>query len=151
MHMKPMSTRRLLVMAAIHFALMYALMYAMVNVFSNIFPSLNQIYMAGLMTAPMLILEVILMGSMYENKRAIRIIMGVSVVVFVACFVFIRQQTGITDGEFIRSMIPHHSGAILMCEQASISDSELRALCDEVIVAQQQEIDQMKVILDRVE
>lgn len=151
MNMKHMSTNRLLVMAAIHFALMYALMYAMVNVFSNIFPSLNQIYMAGLMTAPMLILEVILMGSMYENKRATRIIMGVSVVVFVASFVFIRQQTGITDGEFIRSMIPHHSGAILMCEQASISDSELRALCDEIIVAQQQEIDQMKAILDRVE
>lgn len=146
-----MSTNRLLVMAAIHFALMYALMYAMVNVFSNIFPSLNQIYMAGLMTAPMLILEIILMGSMYGNKRALRIIMGVSVVVFVACFIFIRQQTGITDGEFIRSMIPHHSGAILMCEQAPIADSELRALCDEIIVAQQQEIDQMKAILDRVE
>lgn len=149
--MHSMSINRLLVMAVIHFALMYGLMYAMVNTFSNIFPNLNQFYMAGLMTSPMLILEIILMGSMYENKRATRIIMGVSIVMFAVCFIFIRQQTGITDGEFVRSMIPHHAGAILMCEQAPIQDSEIRTLCDSIITSQQAEIDQMKAIMDRVE
>jgi hypothetical protein len=58
--MKSMSINRLLLMAAIHFVLMYSLMYAMVNTFSDIFPNLNQVYMAGIMTAPMLILEIIL-------------------------------------------------------------------------------------------
>lgn len=145
--MKSMSTRRLLHMAGIHFVLMYA----MVNTFSNIFPNLNQVYMAGIMTAPMLIMEGVLMGSMYDNKQAVRIIMGVSVVVLVVFFIFIRQQNGITDREFLRSMIPHHAGAILMCEKASIQDSEIQALCENIIVSQQSEIDQMKAILDRLE
>jgi uncharacterized protein (DUF305 family) len=32
------------------------------------------------------------------------------------------------DKQFLRSMIPHHAGAILMCEKASIKDAEIRAL-----------------------
>jgi uncharacterized protein (DUF305 family) len=149
--MKSMSSNRLLLMAGIHFVLMYGLMYAMVNTFNNVFPNLNQFYMAGIMTAPMLIMEAVLMGSMYENKRLIRIIMGISIIVLIVFFIFIRQQTGITDGEFLRSMIPHHAGAILMCEQAPIQDSEIKALCETIITSQQSEINQMKAILDRLE
>jgi uncharacterized protein (DUF305 family) len=149
--MKSMSIKRLLIMAGIHFVLMYMLMYAMVDSFSNIFPNLNQFYMAGIMTAPMLITETLLMGSMYENQRAIRIIMGLSVVVLIVFFAFIRLQTGINDQEFLRSMIPHHAGAVLMCQQAPVQDSEIQELCDNIISSQQSEIEQMKVILDRLE
>jgi len=46
-------------------------------------------------------------------------------------------------------MIPHHSGAILMCEQASIRDPELKSLCGNIITSQKQEIDQMKAMLAR--
>ena len=48
---------------------------------------------------------------------------------------------------FLRSMIPHHAGAILMCEQAPIQDAEIRQLCQTIISSQQQEIDQMKAKL----
>jgi uncharacterized protein (DUF305 family) len=149
--MKSMHINRLLLMAGIHFIVMYVLMYAMVDNFGNIFNNLNQVFMAGIMTSPMLILEVILMGSMYENKRLLGIISGISVVLFIAFFLFIRQQTGITDREFLRSMIPHHGGAILMCEQAAIQDGEIEALCESIIASQQAEIDQMKAILARLE
>jgi len=44
----------------------------------------------------------------------------------------------------LRSMIPHHAGAILMCEQAPIRDAEIRKLCETIISGQQAEIDQMK-------
>jgi hypothetical protein len=54
----------LLVMGVLHFAAMFALMYAMVDTASDIFSNFNQAYMAGLMTAPMLIMEVVLMGAM---------------------------------------------------------------------------------------
>lgn len=46
-------------------------------------------------------------------------------------------------------MIPHHSGAILMCEQASLSDAEILKLCGQIIRSQTAEIDQMKSILAR--
>jgi uncharacterized protein (DUF305 family) len=46
-------------------------------------------------------------------------------------------------------MIPHHAGAILMCEQASIVDPEIKELCGTITSSQQTEIDQMKAILQR--
>jgi uncharacterized protein (DUF305 family) len=46
-------------------------------------------------------------------------------------------------------MIPHHAGAILMCEQASIPDQEIKDLCRNIISGQQAEIDQMKRKLDQ--
>lgn len=148
-HMKPMQINRLLLMTAAHFVMMFGLMYAMVDNFNDIYPNLNQFYMAGIMTSPMLIIEILLMGSMYKNKQVLRIIMAISVLVLVIFFFFIRQQTGITDREFLRSMIPHHSGAILMCEKASIQDPEIKALCQSIISSQESEIEKMKSILDR--
>jgi hypothetical protein len=137
----------LALMAALHFAAMYALMYAMVNSFDNVYPNRNQLYMAGIMTAPMVILELLLMRSMYENKTANAAILAVSSVVFIAFFLFIRNQTGIGDTEFLRSMIPHHASAILMCEKAAIRDAEIRQLCVDIVSGQQAEIDQMKAKL----
>jgi uncharacterized protein (DUF305 family) len=46
-------------------------------------------------------------------------------------------------------MIPHHSRAILLCEQSNITDLEIKDLCGEIVESQQQEIDQMKDILQR--
>ena len=149
--MQSMHWHLLLLMGAIHFLLMYALMYAMVDRFANVFMNLNQVYMAGIMTAPMLILEVALMGSMYANKRALAILAGASLLVFTLFFFFIRQQTAIGDREFLQSMIPHHGGAILMCTQAPIEDPEVLDLCGQIIASQQAEIDQMKQILERLE
>jgi len=53
---------RLAVMTALSFLAMYVLMYAMVDRAANIHPSFNQAYMAGLMTAPMVVLELLLMA-----------------------------------------------------------------------------------------
>jgi hypothetical protein len=44
---------RLLGMTLLSFVSMCVFMYAMVSTFANVFTSLNQVYMAGLMTAPM--------------------------------------------------------------------------------------------------
>ena len=135
--------RNLLVMGVLSFISMYILMYAMVDRFGNVYSSVNQVYMAGLMTAPMLIIELLIMRGMYHNRRLNTLIAGASVVAGVACFLFIRQQTGVADKQFLRSMIPHHSGAILMCEEARLRDPELRRLCQNIVTSQQQEIEQM--------
>jgi uncharacterized protein (DUF305 family) len=126
---------------------MYVLMYSMVNSIGDVYNSLNQFYMAGLMTAPMVIIEMLLMSGMYKNKRLNAIIMAASLAIGVACFVFIRQQSEIADRQFLRSMIPHHSGAILMCEGASLQDQRIKDLCKTIVAGQQAEIDQMRALL----
>lgn len=140
--------RRLIAMAVLSFAAMYGLMYAMVDRFANIHPSFNQAYMAGLMTAPMVIIELLLMGMMYRNRRWNAAILAASAILCVACFAGIRQQTFVGDGDFLRSMIPHHAAAILMCREASLSDPRLRELCRDITAGQQAEIDQMTAMLN---
>ena len=143
--------RHLLIMAILSFISMYVLMYSMVNTIGNIYNNFNQFYMAGLMTAPMVVIELLVMGAMYKDKRRNAFIIGASVVLGILLFLFIRQQAAISDNQFLRSMIPHHSGAILMCEEANIEDAEIRELCQSIIASQQAEIDQMKAILDRLQ
>ena len=142
---------RLLVMSVLSFISMYILMYSMVNTWDNVFNNVNQVYMAATMTAPMVVFELLLMGSMYRNKRLNATIIAGSVIGLIVFFMFIRQQTAVQDEQFIRSMIPHHSGAILMCEEATLQDAELATLCDSIIRAQQEEIDQMKAIMERLQ
>jgi len=149
--MKDEHYKKLLIMAALSFISMYVLMYAMVDAFANVFLNVNQFYMAGLMTAPMIIIEMALMGSMYTDKKLNFIIIAISTLVLIGFFLFIRQQTAVSDKQFLKSMIPHHASAILMCEKASIQDAEIKDLCQSIISGQQQEIDQMKAKLQELE
>ena len=139
--------RQLLVMAALSFISMYVLMYAMANSLANVFSNVNQTYMAGLMTAPMVLFELAIMRGMYPSRRRNALILAVTAAAGIACFVLLRQQTGVSDRQFLRSMIPHHAGAILMCKEASIRDPEIRDLCRSIMSSQQAEIDQMKAKL----
>lgn len=140
---------RFAVMLLLSFIAMYALMYAMVDRWANVHHSLNQAYMAGLMTAPMGLIELALMARMYEDRRRNFAFAAGCVLLGLACWFGIRQQWGIGDRQFLRSMIPHHAGALLMCEQARLRDPELQALCDGIRTSQQREIDFMARQLDR--
>lgn len=142
---------RLLLMTLLSFVAMYFLMYAMVDSLPNVYSSFNQFYMAGLMSAPMIIIELTLMRAMYMNKRLNVFILVGSVVALVGFFALIRQQTAITDKQFLRSMIPHHAGAILMCEQSSVQNPAIVALCKNINASQTSEIEQMKVLLQELE
>ena len=134
-------------MVLLSFVSMYALMYAMVDILDNVHHSLNQVYMAGLMTAPMVIIELALMRSMYPNKKLNAILLGASVVALIVFWALIRNQAAISDKQFLRSMIPHHAGAVLMCNEAPIVDAEVKRLCRGIISSQQAEIRQMKAKL----
>lgn len=150
--MKEMEDRhygRLLAMAALSFGAMYVLMFGMVESLGDVFHNLNQLYMAGLMTAPMVVIEISVMRAMYRSKRRNALIALASVLALATSLAFIRRQTAISDEQFLRSMIPHHSGAILMCQKASLRDPEIKELCRGILASQQSEIDQMKRILDR--
>ena len=138
---------RLLLMTVLSFISMYVLMYAMVDRFENVYPNINQFYMAGLMTAPMVIIELLLMRSMYRHRAANIAILAVSVIALGAFWLAIRQQAAVGDVQFLKSMIPHHAGAVLMCGEAPIEDAVIRDLCKSIIASQREEIAQMKALL----
>jgi uncharacterized protein (DUF305 family) len=137
----------LVLMITLSFIAMYVLMYSMVNTFDNVYMNKNQFYMAGLMATAMVIIEIALMWSMYKNKKLNVMIMGVSLVALITFWICIRQQTSVTDKQFLKSMIPHHAGAILMCENADLKDPEIKKLCEQIKAGQRAEIDFMKAKL----
>jgi uncharacterized protein (DUF305 family) len=143
--------RRLVLMIVLSFISMYVLMYGMVNSFSNVYMNVNQVYMAGLMAAPMGIIELALMGAMYRSKKLNAAFIAGSVAALAVFWVLLREQAAVSDSQFLRSMIPHHAGAILMCEEAPIEDAEIKALCKAIVSSQRTEIDQMKAKLRTLE
>jgi uncharacterized protein (DUF305 family) len=84
---------------------------------------------------------------MYPSRGLNAAIAVASVIALVACWALIRAQGAVGDRQFLRSMIPHHAGAILMCEKAPLGDPEIRKLCEGIIASQADEIRQMKAKL----
>lgn len=135
----------------ISFVVMYSVMFLNVFEFDHVYLSLTRLYMTLLMISPMALYMILMMPSMYQNKRAnVAISIGAILVFFTALFL-LRTQTPVEDKQFMKAMIPHHSSAILTSRNANISDPELKKLAEEIILAQQKEIAQMKSILDRLE
>ena len=129
--------------------IMYLVMFVMIDRLSSFYNNLNMAYMTLMMVAPMVVLMIIAMPDMFPDKRRNILLLGGAALAFFGSFGLIRTQTTIGDQAFLRSMIPHHSGAVLMCEQARLSDPEVLELCRGIIAGQKAEIDQMKRILDR--
>ncbi|MGE5564468.1 MAG: DUF305 domain-containing protein [Bacillota bacterium] len=129
--------------------LMYLIMFSMIYSWGEFVQNINFFYMAIMMATPMVVMMPLMMGSMYPDRKLNLLIYIGGAVLFVLAFIGIRGQLLVGNEQFLRSMIPHHSGAILMCEQSNITDPEIKSLCGEIIESQKREIDQMKQIMKR--
>tara|TARA_R110000782_G_scaffold259575_2_gene350225 strand:- start:10153 stop:10617 length:465 start_codon:yes stop_codon:yes gene_type:complete len=128
---------------------MYLVMFVMIDSVDSFYNNLNMFYMTLMMVAPMVVLMILGMRGMFPSKGANVTLIAVSLIAFFGSFALIRTQTTIGDTAFLRSMIPHHSGAILMCREARLTDPEVVRLCEAIEQSQRQEIDEMKAILAR--
>ena len=88
---------RFAAMLVLSFIAMYVLMYAMVDKLEDVYPNHNQAYMAALMVAPMAVIEILLMGSMYPRQRINALIVVGALLLLVAAWFAIRHQAGIGD------------------------------------------------------
>ena len=132
--------------------IMYLLMFSMIWSFSDFFNNNNMLYMAVTMAAPMGFLMLLMMPMMYPDKRLNMILYALFALLLVGVFWGIRAQALVNDEQFVRAMIPHHSGAITMCNRASIKDAEIRHICfkpNGIVESQTREIAQMNAILER--
>lgn len=130
-------------------SIMYLAMFAMIDNTGSFFNNLNYLYMTLMMVAPMVGVMILAMVRMFPSTRINMILLAGAVAIFFGSFAAIRAQAAIGNAAFLRSMIPHHSGAILMCQQATLTDPEIRALCVGIEASQKAEIARMKKILGR--
>lgn len=129
-------------------ALMYGLMYLNTFSWQHVVLSETRLYMTLIMGAAMAIVMLSFMLKMFHNARANIAIYAVSTVVLAASLWLVRSQITVDDVSYMRSMIPHHSVAILTSERADISDPRVRTLADEIIKAQRREIAEMQALID---
>ena len=134
---------------ALGLAVMYLVMFSMIDGRGDFRNNLNMFYMAVAMWAPMGIFMLATMPGMYPNRRANLALCLLFVILTATSLWATRTQALIGDRQFIASMIPHHSGAILMCREADLIDSELVSLCGEISKAQREEIERMERIAAR--
>jgi uncharacterized protein (DUF305 family) len=149
--MQKISYKKFFLTLLISFIFMYGIMFLNIVELNHFYISINRIYMALLMASAMAIIMMAMMYKMYPDKKRNNIIMVISLVVFGFILAGIRTQTPISDVQYMKAMIPHHSSAILTSENANIKDPEVRKLADGIIEAQVKEIAEMKAILKRLE
>ena len=134
------------------FVAMYITMYLNTYAIDHVYFSMTRFYMVCLGISAMAVIMLLFMLKMYTNKRKnMAIILG-SILLFTTALTLVRIQKPIVgDLLWLRGMIPHHSIAILTSERADIKDPEVKKLANDIIEAQRKEIEQMKVMIKRLE
>ncbi|EMF0247131.1 DUF305 domain-containing protein [Enterococcus hirae] len=139
---------KFLLMIGVSTVIMFGMMYLNVYSIDHLFFSRTQVFMALMMGAVMAIIMLLFMWKMYENKTLNKIILGVSVLVFAGSLFMVRSQTTVSDVAWMKAMIPHHSIAILTSKRANLKDPEVKKLANDIIEAQEKEIEQMKKLIE---
>jgi hypothetical protein len=104
--------------------------------FSDMRTSLNDVYMSSLMTGWMFLF----MGLVYQETT----IFVFGTVLTIASIVCIRTQYGITQDEYIKGMIPHHSMAVNMSKRLLEKPNTINTFLEKIVATQTEEIQFMK-------
>jgi cation transport ATPase len=134
---------------AVSLVLMFVLTMSMIRTIDHFYLNLSNFYMALVMVAPMGIVMLLVMWRMFENTRVNVVLLASLAALFAVAFALGRTETFVGDEQFLKSMIPHHSRAILVCQESSLTDPEIVELCEQIVQTQREEIAQMEAILER--
>jgi len=146
-HRKHSPYSALLVSLLVSFIVMYAIMYSMADRLSNVYLNLSNVYMTGLMAVSMLPVMLVTMGGMYKERKLNYTLWATSAALLALFWILLRNEAGVGDRQFLRAMIPHHSAAIQMCNESSLTDVRVKKLCQEIVASQEREIAEMKALL----
>lgn len=128
---------------------MYLLAFSQLSAPGHFHLSLSVFWISLSMVAAMGLIMVMAMGRMLPDRRVNVSLMVLFALLLAGAFAAGRSEALVGDDAFLGSMIPHHSRAIHMCEQAQLQDSEVVRLCRQIVAAQREEIVQMEGIIAR--
>ena len=149
--MKKSMYSKFMIMLVLSFIAMYITMYMNTYEWDHVWFSLTRFYMALLGICAMAVIMLTVMLGMYKNRKKNIAIYAGSFLVFISALGLVRAQIPVGDVLWMKAMIPHHSIAILTSKRAEIKDPEVKKLSEEIIKAQEREIEEMKRMIDRLE
>lgn len=134
---------------AVSLAVMYPLAYSQIDRFDHFTLSVSILWISLSMISAMGLIMLVAMRNMLPNARLNLAIGAGFALLLVGAFTAGRFEALVGDDAFLGSMIPHHSRAIHMCQEAGLSDPQIKDLCDRIIEAQKKEIAEMEQIIAR--
>jgi uncharacterized protein (DUF305 family) len=91
------------------------------------------------------------MWKMYPNLKVNVFIVLFAVSTFGGSLFLLRTQAFVSDIQYTKAMIPHHSSAIMTSSKVDFKDPETKKLAEDIIAAQEKEIKQMNEMINRLE
>jgi cytochrome c oxidase subunit IV len=131
--------------------IMYAVMFMASWEWGHVRWSVSRFFMALTMGGTMGVVMLAWMLNMYRNAKLNAAVVAVSLLLLVGGVVLDRTQATIQDNDFMTSMIPHHSMAILRAERSNLADARVCELAVEISEAQRREILEMEWLMDDIE
>jgi uncharacterized protein (DUF305 family) len=146
-----MSYWRFGAMIATSVVVMFAIKYLSTYEWSHIWYSETRTYMALMMGGAMGVIMLGFMLGMYRNRKINIAIFAGAAAVFAISLWLVRSQATVQDQSYMKSMIPHHSIAILTSERSEINDYRVCELAEKIITAQRREIAEMEWLIEDIE
>ena len=144
-----MSYARFVLVLITSLAVMFVLSLEQIRSFDHFYLNASNLYISLTMVGAMGLIMLAAMWSMFKDPRRSTAMAGALVVLLVAGISLARSETFVGDKGFLDSMIPHHSRALLVCEESTLTDPEIISLCQQIVKSQTEEINQMQQILTR--
>jgi Domain of unknown function (DUF305) len=141
--------RPLIIMFVGSFVIQYYFMSSiMSNSFANITNSVGKLYLSTIMGISMVILEILMMQQ-GDNMFGLLVVLFFTLGLMVYLY---KNQVYINEQQYLNEMIEHHSMALLtsrkLLEKANSGKEKVRSevinLANNIVVAQEAEINQMK-------
>jgi uncharacterized protein (DUF305 family) len=142
-----MSYWRFGAMIATSVVVMFGIKYLSTYEWSHVWYSETRTYMALMMGGAMGVIMLGFMLGMYSNRRINIAIFAGAAALFGLSLFLVRSQTTVQDESYMKSMIPHHSIAILTSERSELSDRRVCELAEKIITTQRREIAEMEWLI----
>lgn len=151
-HVMPrMSWWRFAAMIGTSTLVMFPLMYQLVYSPDHLTFSLNRALASLVMGSVMTVVMLAYMWPMYRGLGTKLVVLLVAALAAAGLLWVNRSQMLITDLNFMRSMIPHHSIAINNALKSDLRDPRVRELATQIITSQLREIAEMKHLIADIE
>ena len=140
------SNGMMLMMFISMFIIQYVFMsYVMTNSVENITNSIGKIYMSTIMGLFMVVAGVLMQHKF--NIKQIILFVGL----LIGCIYLYKIQFGISDKEYLKEMIEHHSMALLTSKAITekSKDNDVLKLAQRIIQTQEKEINEMRNLINR--
>ena len=128
---------------------MYLLAFSQIDQLDHFKGSLSVLWISLSMISAMGLIMLVAMSHMLKNMRLNLALAVLFALALGAAFTAGRFEALVGDDAFLGSMIPHHSRAIHMCQEAELTDPQIIDLCGRIIESQRQEIAEMEAIIAR--